>query len=292
MRPAFYCMLALVGIVGLHSIVVAQYEPTWSPPDMMANYNLQFNPVVNDTIERGAKKSPSVESSDPNRGTSLSYSPNKSRTVNNLRNFVAKSRASDPAGAAQMEQLFASMDVLVEIGNAMSSVGLSRDNVADAFALYWVNAWQIANGDSSTPSKQMMQAVATQAAKGLLQSQEFAAATEAQKQEMAEALMVQGALIASAFEQAAGDQARLDAIGAAVAKGAEASGLELDKMTLTEDGFVPKKGRKGADASGAVGNEEVKQASAAGSDNTLQYGLMAALGLGAAFMIGKGMRKG
>jgi hypothetical protein len=137
-----------------------------------------------------------------------------------------------------MEQEFAAGDFIDQIGGIMSSVGLSKNNVADAYALYWVNAWQVANGDSSTPSAQTMQAVAAQAARGLSSSPEFAAANDAQKQEMAEALMVQGVMIASAFEQAAGDRNQLKAIGEAVAKGAEASGLELDKMKLTDQGFV------------------------------------------------------
>jgi hypothetical protein len=54
---------------------------------------------------------------------------------------------------------------------------------------------------------------------------------------MAEVLMVQAVMVASAFEQAAGNKAQLKAIGDAVAKGAEASGLKLNKMMLTEKGF-------------------------------------------------------
>jgi hypothetical protein len=172
----------------------------------------------------------------------LVYAGSKAKTRANLQTFVNKTRAVDPAAAAQMEQEFASGDFIGQIGGIMSSVGLSKNNVADAYALYWVNAWQVANGDSSTPSAQTMQAVSAQAARGLSSSPEFAAANDAQKQEMAEALMVQGAMIASAFEQAAGNKTQLNAIGDAVAKGARASGLELDKMTLTEDGFVPIKG--------------------------------------------------
>jgi hypothetical protein len=219
-----------------------------------------------------------------------SYTPSKSRTRANLQAFVDKTRPVDPAGASQMEQLFASTDIIGEIGRVMANFGLSKNNAADAFALYWIAAWQAAHSDSTSPSSSMAQAVAAQAARGLSQSPEFAAATDAQKQEMAEALMVHAAMIEATVEAAAGDRAQLKEIGKAVAKGAAASGLELDKMTLTEEGFVEGGPRKGADASGAVGDES-KLASAADGGKTLQYGIMAALGLGAAFMIGKGMRK-
>jgi hypothetical protein len=218
------------------------YEPIFSPADMMANHNIKFNPIVNNTIERGRNNNSSTESysqQEAPQTTSLTYTPSKSRTRTNLQNFVNKSRAADPAGAAQMEQMFASTDVIGQIGDAMASVGLSRSNAADAFALYWVSAWQAANGRSDTRSPETYKAAAAQAARGLSQSPEFAAATEAQKQEMAEALMVQAALIDAAADQAAGaDPQQASAFRKAVSQGAAASGLELDKMTLTEEGFV------------------------------------------------------
>jgi hypothetical protein len=280
--------LFILGVLGLVS--TASYgQFTWQPPADPWSFNHQ---IITDSMNRSVDSN--SQSSTPNVASkaTLTYTPSKSRTRANLQNFVNKTRSADAGSASQMEQLFASADIMEQIGSAMSSVGLSRNNSADAFAVYWVSAWQAATGDLSTASADAYQAVAAQAAHGLSQSPEFASADDSQKQEMAEALMVQAALIDGAKDQAAGDAAQLKALGKAVRQGAEASGLDLDKMTLTEDGFVPSKGRKGADASGAVGNEEVKQASAAGSDKTLQYGLMAALGLGAAFMIGKGMKRG
>jgi hypothetical protein len=129
--------------------------------------------------------------------------------------------------------------VIGAVGDAMASIGLSRSNAADAFALYWVSAWQAANGRSDTRSPETYKAAAAQAARGLSQSPEFAAATEAQKQEMAEALMVQAAMIDAAADQAAGaDPQQASAFRKAVSQGSAASGLELDKMTLTEEGFV------------------------------------------------------
>jgi hypothetical protein len=284
--------LAIFGLCVIFS-TACYAQMTWYPPVGTWSGPAQLN---NEIISEQLRQSGSDKSDDdgsaysPASIPSLNYTPQKSRTRANLQNFVEKTRAVDPSGAAQMEQEFASGDFMAQIGDIMSSVGLSKNNVADAYALYWVNAWQVAHGDSSTPSAEMMQAVAAQAARGLSQSPEFAAANEAQKQEMAEALMVQGVMIASAFEQARGDRKMLRAIGQAVAKGASASGLELDTMTLTEEGFVEGGPSKGADASG-LAVDESKLASATDGGKTLQYGIMAALGLGAAFMIGKGMRK-
>ena len=54
-----------------------------------------------------------------------------------------------------------------------------------------------------------------------------------------QSLIVQAFLIAGSREQAGGDRAKLDAIGAAVNQGAQGMGLDLRTMTLTPDGFRP-----------------------------------------------------
>ncbi|MFC4292900.1 DUF6683 family protein [Sphingorhabdus arenilitoris] len=173
--------------------------------------------------------------------SSLTYTASAARTKTNLQSFANKTRASDPEGAAKMEQLFASTDIIGAIGGAMDGVGLNHSNAADAFALYWVSAWKAANGDSSSAAARTYQAVAQQAARGLSSSPEFARATDAQKQEMAEAMMIQAALIDAYVEEYASDPAMLRKVSQAVMQGAKASGLELDKMTLTEGGFVKAK---------------------------------------------------
>jgi hypothetical protein len=248
----------------------------------------------------------------PQSTTSLTYTPSPSRTRANLQNFVNKSRKADPQGAAELEKTFASNDVIGIMGAEMAKVGLDKNNTADAFAVYWINAWQVAHGDSSTPSRSMARAVAAQAARGMSTSPEFAAATNAQKQEASEALMVQAMLVASAMEQMAGNPSQMKALANAVRQGAKASGLDLDAMTLTEQGFVKATGKKRSDAtealpggqqSGADGTQ-LASASAAkgGTDEGSGSGLLpgvliaglAGSTLAAAFLYGKnkGAKKG
>lgn len=172
--------------------------------------------------------------------SSFSYQPSSARTRANLQKFVDKTREVNPVGAADMERLFASVDVINQIGIEMSRFGLSKNNAADAFALYWIAAWQAVNLENSDPSISTARTVSAQAAYGLSLSQAFTQASDAQKQEMAEALMVQAALVSASVEVAGADRAQLEAISQAVAQGAAASGLELDQMTLTEDGFIAK----------------------------------------------------
>jgi hypothetical protein len=299
------CFFAVM--YGTASNAQIAYEPTWSPPDLMALNNIRFNPVVNATIERGQKK----DSPKPTRGTeyitndvNVRYIPSLSRRQKNLSNFVNKTRAVDPAGAAKMEQLFASTDIIQAMGNAIAPYGLRVDNVADTYAVYWISAWEAAHGiigSQGSPAK--AQAVRDQVIRGIAATQAFASATDAQKQEYAEALLVQAALISATAEAAAGDSAQLRAVGDAVRKGAKASGLDLDAMTLTEDGFKPAKGRKtgAADTNGKETNPASEPTATAANDaptqssgSTTQYALIAAAGgagLAGVFLFGKAMGK-
>jgi hypothetical protein len=236
------------------------------------------------------------------------YTPSKSVRKKNLANFVAKTRATDPAGAAQMEQLFASGDIIDQIDGMMQAKGLSVSNTADAYAVWWINAWEVANGiTSGESSSRQLKAVSAQAARGFASTTQFTNATDAQKQEMAEAMLVQAALIDASKETYANDPDMMAKLSAAVKQGAKKSGLDLDAMTLTEDGFVKAKGRKtgaAGDTSKAANPNAPTTAIAANAsgkgegkgegdtNNTLNYALIAAAagaGLGSVFLFGKAM---
>jgi hypothetical protein len=231
---------------------------------------------------------------------SLTFTPSKSRRRANLQAIVERARSQDPAGAVQLEQTFASADIIGQIDAALQTVGLRADNTADAYAMWWISSWKATKGDVSTASAAAYQAVSAQAARGMVGSPLFASTNDAQKQEMAETLMVQAALIDSLVESHADDQAMLAKVSASILQGAKASGVDLDKMTLTEDGFVPAKPRKRSDAADVVaGEEKALAANAVGQDagadrdaglTATQLAMIAAAGgagLGAVFLLGK-----
>ncbi|WP_333572839.1 DUF6683 family protein [Sphingomonas sp.] len=169
----------------------------------------------------------------------LRYTPSKARRTANLAAFVQKTRAVDPKGAADLQKLFAESDFIDKIGAAVAPHGLHIDNVADAYALWWITAWEASRGINDLPDVETLAAVRAQAAGALGATGELDRATDSQKQELAEALWVQTALIDGAMEQAKGDAARLRQIGGAVRQGAQAMGLDLAAIDLTPRGFVP-----------------------------------------------------
>jgi hypothetical protein len=168
----------------------------------------------------------------------LSFQPSLNARRNNYARFVAKTRAVDPAGADGLAANL-KLDPITLMKSQLARVGLRVDNVADAYTVYWVEAWQAVHGVSGDTSRATAQAVRAQAARAISATPAFANATAAQKQEFAESYLVQAVLVGAAKEQAGGDPAKLAQVSAAVEKGARAAGLDLRAMTLTDEGFRP-----------------------------------------------------
>lgn len=75
------------------------------------------------------------------RPVKLTYPASPSRTRVNLAHFVKKTRVTDPVGAAKMQALFASTDIIGMIDQKMQQTyGMHASNVADAYAVWWVSA--------------------------------------------------------------------------------------------------------------------------------------------------------
>ena len=258
--------------------------------------------VLTNTLTIETRPTPSVSPRSNERKpnllpeSSLSYSASAAVRKNNLSNFVKKTRAVDPEGASKMEAMFASADVIGAIGEGIAPFGLRTNNVADAYTVYWTNAWLGSRGRNDTLSKQQIAAVRNQAANALLTTPAFSSASNAQKQEMSEALLVQAALIEAYVDNAKSDPALMKKVKAAIAQGAKGMGLDLYKMTLTSDGFVPDKRGSAIDEDDLQsGSESDEQALAstepAESGESPNYALIAAAGagLGGMFLLGKVM---
>ena len=200
------------------------------------------NQVGNEAFARSVTNRDSSEESEsqPVRvpdTRSLAFKPSLAQRKTNLANFVAKSRAQNQEGGDQLEAMFASTDIIAELGKALVPYGLRTDNMADAYTVYWISAWLAATGRIEDTSRTQVQAIKRQAASALLAVPAISKASSAEKQEFAEAMLIQAAMIDASMAQAKDDPQQLAAIAKAVRQGAKASGLDLDAMDLTEEGF-------------------------------------------------------
>lgn len=170
--------------------------------------------------------------------SALAFTPSAERRRANLAAFADKTRQQDAESGAMMDAAFADGAVIDQMDAAMAPFGYSAANLGDAYAMWWQLAWKGAHGDSSDPTPGQMRAVQAQAHRALLAAPELAGADDAQKQQMAEAMLIQALMIEQMIGAAQQQPAMMPQVQAAVLQGARASGLELDRMELTESGFV------------------------------------------------------
>jgi hypothetical protein len=288
--------------------------PQVAPAQILFNGFTYFSPApipIPPPFLASGNPNDSVRTNQPNlprrpviSSASLSFPTSIANRKRNLAQFVAKTRAQSPENADQMAALFASGDVIGQLGQAIAPFGLRTNNVADAYTLYWINAWEASRGiTNSAGSRAQVQAVRKQAEAALLATPEVANLTAVQKQEFAESMLIQAMLISSSAETFAADPVMLRKVSAAVTQGAKAFSLDLDAMTLTDEGFKPEKRRKSGavDDEGKAINPTAEPTATAQNDappqsggSTTQYALIAAAGgagLAGVFMLGKMMGK-
>jgi hypothetical protein len=229
----------------------SDYGGGWAVPSLDTAISIGRDAVSRAIFDRQiCKGCRSTENSNPissnssqskpiQKSVRLDFKPSTSRRKQNLSRFVEKTRANNPQGAAQMAKLFASTDVIEKLGKAMAPYGLRTNNVADVYAVYWTSAWLGSCGRNDNLPKNQIIAIKNQAAQALSATAQFTSATDAQKQELAEAMLIQAVLIDASIDYAKSDPALLNKVKAAVSQGAKGMGLDLDRMTLTPQGFRP-----------------------------------------------------
>lgn len=246
-KLAFTLMLIAGSSSAQYSPPIPLIDPAWQATlgaeifttqmnEMMLEQNLKAATANDDDADARSLDVSSLSSA--KSSVQLDFTPSMQRRRANYASFVERTRRVDPAGAAGLEANL-KRDPIALAEPELAKVGLRVDNVADAYAVYWVEAWQAVHGVNGASSRATAQAVRAQAARAISATPEFASATAAQKQEFAESYLVQAVMVGAAKEQAAGDPAKLAQVSAAVEKGARAAGLDLRAMTLTEEGFRP-----------------------------------------------------
>ncbi len=195
-------------------------------------------PGCNNANRKGKRPNDPAKNTVPFAGTAkLSYRPSTTVHERTLAQIIANTRVKDPNGAQKIEQLLSSRNIVARVHQDMPRLGLQPNNVADAYALYWTSAWQGTRGLNDDLPKSQIMAVRNQAAAALLKIPQFRSATDAQKQEMTEIMIIQAALILISIEEAKSDPALLAQTQKAISQGARNFGLDLEKMTLTAQGF-------------------------------------------------------
>ena len=287
--PICLALLAVPGAAQAQMISPMLYEGPRIALQAHANTARSAAPLRSMSRQDPSVAMPQLEAPRP---ASFRYTPSRERRTRNLAHFVEKSRAADPKGADDLAQLFAQGDIIERMRPELSKYGLSVDNVADAYTVWWINAWQASRGLSGDVSDATTASVRRQVMQSMGSTPEFRNAGDAAKQEMAESLLVQSLLLAGAVEQAKGNRQQLNAVSRAAVQGARGMGVDLQTIRLTEEGFLPADQAGAADPKPGARPAELAQAAPARGADRPPYALIAAAGgagLGGVVLLGRRM---
>lgn len=156
--------------------------------------------------------------------------------------FVGEITAASPESGAEWEKLFTGADVFTEIDKQMKTMfGLSSTNVADVWAVYWSYAWLMTQSRTDDPTRAQVVGLRDQFRPLLLALPAVAGLNDAQKQEMAESLLLQTVLFGALAEAWKDDPASRDEFGQGLQQGTAELGLDLGQVELTQKGFTVRK---------------------------------------------------
>jgi hypothetical protein len=167
----------------------------------------------------------------------LAYNPSATVRQRTIARFIQGVRTNDPDAAEKLEQIFATNDIIDRMGEIMVASGLNSNNLADAYALYWTSAWQAFSGRDRDISKTEIAAVRSQAARILLATPQLRTATDSQKQELAEMMIIQTIVTSASIDSMKSNPTQLAETKASIVQVAKSFGLDIDRMNLTSQGF-------------------------------------------------------
>jgi hypothetical protein len=168
----------------------------------------------------------------------LNYKPSPDTRKADVAQFVERLKAVDPQGATQLAAAFSDHDLIDQASGWMTPNGLRATNLADAVALYWVGAWLATQGSDAAPSKASLQAVRNQVAAAAINTPAVTDATDAQRQQLAEAMIIQALIVSQYLGAVKAHPELLDKVKAAAAAGAQNTfGFDIRTLKLSDTGF-------------------------------------------------------
>ncbi|WP_159998735.1 DUF6683 family protein [Roseomonas sp. 18066] len=233
-----------MAMLGLAAMLLA--PPAWAQgtamfeglAGQMAMTNLMLEPMRREAARRDREAGRAPPAATTRVVTSYRADPAVSaRVMRQFSAFVA--RQNNTADVAAMEAQLRQADLPGLWQKIWGGDGLRAGDLVDAQASYFLINWIIANGQGDTTRAQT-QAVRAQLAGIIAGTPSAPRLTEAQRQEMAEVLILNGAIQAMAYVDArnANDRAALSRLAeAAATRFRSEAQLDLRRLAVTEAGF-------------------------------------------------------
>ena len=152
--------------------------------------------------------------------------------------WTTRTRAANPQIAANLKRDLAGRDPIVAIGSNLARYGLRTDDLADVTAVYLVSSWEGMRGKLDDPSYASVRATRAQMHRALLSNRRVASASNATKQQLADALLLQMVVDDQSVRVAKGNAARMTSAKNAIRQNVlRTLKVDLAKMKLTDRGL-------------------------------------------------------
>lgn len=169
----------------------------------------------------------------------LAFSPTMEVRRRTLSGIFGKLSLTDPEAVRQRKEFIARPATLfgpVEAG--LRPLGLSAANLADAQAVWMINAWSAVNGQFAPTTAQTAQAVRDQITRSMAGVPAILAMSDAQKQAMSDELIVFAVMYSSGAQSFAKGSPEMAAFQRDLRRSVAQSGFDVDRVRLTSNGFV------------------------------------------------------
>jgi hypothetical protein len=161
--------------------------------------------------------------------TRFKRDPRVSKEVEQI--FIDGIRAYDTAAATELQRVFSENDIWAALAPGLEQYQLSPTDAADAMAVYLIGGWQTANGIEADPTLAEIAAVRSQMDAVLRAVPDFGKSSDAEKQKMAEGLMLQTMLFEMMTDAVKTDPAATKKVRSDVREGMKAT-LNIDPLAL------------------------------------------------------------
>ena len=169
---------------------------------------------------------------------STRFRPSQATRKRTIAAYVARTRAHDAKSGAELERALAKSDPIAAVKPAFARFGLRTDDVADAMAAYLVSAWYGVRGSNQDPPRGHLRATREQMHRALLSTPKFAKASNAVKQNLAESMILETAMIEAAIVGAKGKPELMARVKSGIRQTAlNTFQLDMAKLKLTGSGL-------------------------------------------------------
>ncbi len=213
--------------------------------DPMVGAHAAAQQAVIDDINKGGAGSkggrgsrPGTRGSRPVSGGSTRYRPNLAVRRRTVATWMAKTRAANPQIAANLQRDLRGRDPIVAISSNIGRYGLRTDDLADVVAVYLVSSWQGMRGELNDPPLAPVRAARAQMHRVLLSNRRFTSASNATKQQLADALLLQMVVDTESVRLAKGNPAQMARAQSSIRQNViRVLKIDLSKMKLTNQGL-------------------------------------------------------